>query len=450
MLNVRRLPCLGCGDRYVASWVLALLAAGCGGSPTDTAAVDQVSTVSVAPSVVSMGIDGRTLLNAMAWTERGLPATSVGFKWASTNDSVASVTTEGLVVGRAEGTASITVQVGDISGFASIRVVPVIHLGALDGEQLFPRGISSDGSLVVGRTIDPPPVGDTSSRDQPFIVGKNRRVVKLELLAGNLSGQASGVSSSGVVIGISGSDYLSARAVIWQRLGDSWKVTSLPWTGSGSFGTAISTNSVYAVGVLFIQLGEREHGGYPGRWHLQPDGARMVERLPVPEGLFGEAYGVNDAGDVVGSYGHPRSGFQPALWQKTQAGSWTIVPLGSPSIEESKAHSINNAGVVVGQRQNLPVMWTQVAGVWVERFLGTDKGWAAAINEAGTVAGAIEDQAGTQHAFRWDDRAGMTLLPSAVSQNAAAFAISGAGHVIGVSYDPRSFLSSVGSLWFWR
>ncbi len=92
---------------------LAVLAAkgGGGGAPSQ-----KVKSVSVSPSSAAIAVGGSAQITATS-----KPA-GASFTWASSNNSVATVTQAGLVSGIAPGTASITAAAGGKSAAASISV----------------------------------------------------------------------------------------------------------------------------------------------------------------------------------------------------------------------------------------------------------------------------------------------------------------------------------------
>jgi alpha-tubulin suppressor-like RCC1 family protein len=90
-------------------------------------------TVSVSPSLDSIFVDepivgarDTTQLVATATDVFGAPLTGVSFSWQTSANSVAGVTTAGIVRASGLGTASITVSANGISATSSIRVVPLV------------------------------------------------------------------------------------------------------------------------------------------------------------------------------------------------------------------------------------------------------------------------------------------------------------------------------------
>jgi uncharacterized protein YjdB len=104
-----------------------------------------VGSVTVDPSSATVFIGRTTQLTATVRNTQGEVMTGQAVTWSSSNNTVATVSTTGVVTGVASGTATITATSGGQSGTSTITVTPV------------PTGsvtVTPDvGSVIVGQTI---------------------------------------------------------------------------------------------------------------------------------------------------------------------------------------------------------------------------------------------------------------------------------------------------------
>jgi probable HAF family extracellular repeat protein len=124
------------------------------------------------------------------------------------------------------------------------------------------------------------------------------------------------------------------------------------------------------------------------------------------------------------------------------ANGYVITPLGSFGGGISQAYGLNNAGQVVGASTLLngdthAFLWTQASGM---QDLGTLSGdilsVATSINNSGEIVGYSQPENSGQlsHAFSWQAGSGMVNLAGAASTAAAAFNINDGGQIAGQSY----------------
>lgn len=155
------------------------------------------------------------------------------------------------------------------------------------------------------------------------------------------------------------------------------------------------------------------------------------------------AYGINDAGQVVGNTEVPGGGYHAFVWQ-----SGTMTDLGTLGGSYSTAYAINNSGQVVGSSQDVSNQTR--AFIW-ENGVMTDLGTlggphsvAFAINDAGQVAGQSVTADFESHAFLWEDGV-MNDLGDLGGTVSAAWGINNAGLVVGQGNLPAT--NSVAVLW---
>jgi probable HAF family extracellular repeat protein len=157
------------------------------------------------------------------------------------------------------------------------------------------------------------------------------------------------------------------------------------------------------------------------------------------------AYGINDAGQVVGTTWvcdengpGPENGF---VWDGRQ-----MIDL-TPGEYFSAAHAINSAGQIVGSRSGHAFLWGS-AGATDLGTLGGTSSIAHAINAAGQIVGSsgtpgTDYAGGPDHAFLWENGV-MTDLGTLGGEYSIAYGINAAHQVVGTSNrtaggPPRAF-----------
>src|SRR5439155_193222 len=111
-----------------------------------------VSSVTVTPASANLPVGQTVQLTATPKDANGNPLTGRMVTWSSSNNSVASVTSSGLVSGGAAGSATITATSEGQSGTAAITVTPVTAAAAsVQLTSANPKDAS--GNPLTGRTI---------------------------------------------------------------------------------------------------------------------------------------------------------------------------------------------------------------------------------------------------------------------------------------------------------
>ena len=116
--------------------------------------------------------------------------------------------------------------------------------------------------------------------------------------------------------------------------------------------------------------------------------------LPLPNGgTDGYVWGVNDAGQVVGTC-ETADGMQATAWQKTANGEYTAVYLPTP--DQGWAMAINNRGQIVGNSNTAALLWmngkTYDLNTLVPAKYGIRLFAAMAINDFGWILCDGQDQ----------------------------------------------------------
>jgi probable HAF family extracellular repeat protein len=242
------------------------------------------------------------------------------------------------------------------------------------------------------------------------------------------NGFANGINDTGTVVGFS-----YQGAMIWSN----GNASVLPQSYHGD-ATAINDQGEIVGDMMLPQ-----NTPTATIWSATPTGANFVANLPAPGGVSSYAYGVNNAGVVVG-------GFQPAtMWHGTAS---TI--LGDAGTATSGyANGVNASGVIVGDAFGTPYgMYNTVAVEWngttatLLPSLGRG-GSAQAINDAGVIVGASNIDTtydSTSTAVEWKNGKVITLnsLGGNLSQ---ANAINSLGQVVGFSSNAAG--TSYATLW---
>ncbi|MDT8340245.1 MAG: Ig-like domain-containing protein [Longimicrobiales bacterium] len=134
----------------ISALTVALLAWGCGDSPTGTGNDGEPASVTVAPgsaTLVSLGDTAglsATVRNASGGT------LSTGVSWSSSDAGIAIVDTQGRVVAVANGTATVTATAGAANGTASITVQQAVDSLKGSGDaQSGSAGMALDSAVVV-------------------------------------------------------------------------------------------------------------------------------------------------------------------------------------------------------------------------------------------------------------------------------------------------------------
>jgi hypothetical protein len=197
-------------------------------------------------------------------------------------------------------------------------------------------------------------------------------------------GRGNGANDSGVVVGSVSTTTSSDNPlpVIWQ--GGVAKQLPLPTGQTRGVANAINNSGVAVgwVGPNTSTVGVIYSGGT----------ASIVTQLTADGAHCTAAFGINNAGRIIGSGFNPSTGVSAGYVLDTSTN--TAFSMGTlPGTDSSGISSVSNAGHVVGscrlnQNTTLPFIWTDAGGiVGIPLVPGTTTGGARGVNSAGWAVG---------------------------------------------------------------
>jgi probable HAF family extracellular repeat protein len=258
---------------------------------------------------------------------------------------------------------------GDVAGFSAHgpndvtpratlwRAGSVIDLGTLNPastSNLASRAAGiNDAGVVVG-TSETGSSAPGSALRLAFRWSQATGMVALFAPAGTRIAEAAAINNAGQIVGYVQPANGPPHAALW--VGSSFTDLGVLPGGTESMAAAINQNAVVAGTSTFSSP-----WNHAFRW-TQAGGMTNLGALPgaIPLGPTSEAFGINDAGDVVGR-SHFQTGSNPAvLWR---GGFIYSLPPLTTGVEVGTARDINNAGLIVGVAEpfNAPpraVLWT--------------------------------------------------------------------------------------------
>lgn len=177
-----------------------------------------IATIDVSPSSPTVMVGQTIALTATARSAANAELLGRGFTWSSSNPSIATVSTTGVVSGVAAGAASITASAEGVTGSASVTVTPVAVASvsltpALDtlqlGEtvQMTARTFAASGAELTGRAVGwqslNPSVATVSASGLVSAVGSGTTTVRAT---------SEGVTANATIVAVSTNGFWETRA----------------------------------------------------------------------------------------------------------------------------------------------------------------------------------------------------------------------------------------------
>lgn len=299
----------------------------------------------------------------------------------------------------------------------------LLWLGALDGRASEARGVSADGTVVVGIHYN--------QNDNPRAF-RWTRTGGMELLPnlGGLTSAAHAVSADGVLtVGWADDERGYPRAALWIEDGGGFFPTPFPIFSEAY---AIDPDATHFAGYAY----NRSYTQAACLW----DGGIYQDLGALPGSAWSEARGVSENGQVAVGFSSVGNDRKPVRWV-----NGVIAPLSYPQLRSGWAAGVSADGrAIAGTVQNL---WGEIFAVrWVDGVAQTlgrlpDYSFVGGISADGqTVVGE-----GGFRAFRWTPTRGLEDLNRAFRQVVGnsvleyAYAVSPDGrYIVGQGRDAES------------
>jgi probable HAF family extracellular repeat protein len=149
-----------------------------------------------------------------------------------------------------------------------------------------------------------------------------------------------------------------------------------------------------------------------------------------------EAYGINNAGEVVGTGYLSSSNFHAFLYSGGK-----MKDLGPAGAFQATAYAINTTGQIVGTYSlnsgaSGTFLYTNGTMTVIPNPSGSRGGFGIAINDNGEIVGSLYPSAGGSHAAKFSSGAWTDLGNFTGAQGSGATAINGAGQIVGTAIFP--------------
>jgi probable HAF family extracellular repeat protein len=152
-----------------------------------------------------------------------------------------------------------------------------------------------------------------------------------------------------------------------------------------------------------------------------------------------EAYGINNAGEVVGTGYLSASTFHAFLYSGGK-----MKDIGPSGAFQASAYAINTSGQIVGTYSlnsgaSGTFLYTNGTMTKLPNPAGTSGGFGIAINDNGEIVGALYPAAGGSHVAKFSNGAWADLGNFPGAQGSGATAINSAGQIVGTAIFPPTY-----------
>jgi len=235
-----------------------------------------------------------------------------------------------------------------------------------------------------------------------------------------------GIDSLGNVVGWAGFGTHEIHATLWPHAGGVFDLGTL----GGKHAAAAAINDL---GDIAGWAGFDPNGSILDRRAVLWRNGQIID-LGTLGGETSVAYGVNDAGQVVGESEYEMQSSRPKayLWEN---GQMRMLPAPHPDWDGRAAFGINNAGDIVGYGYGVEgvlraLLWRDNQVFDLGGLSSTDSK-AYAVNRAGVIVGYARVSSGDVHATRWVNRQTEDVHTNTIGSTSIARALNDVGQIVG-------------------
>jgi probable HAF family extracellular repeat protein len=252
-------------------------------------------------------------------------------------------------------------------------------------------------------------------------------VTDLGALPGNSVSQGSAVNDTGEAAGVSETPTAAIATVF-----SGGKATSISTLGS----SVSLANAINNSGEIAGWNSYSSNSNFDPQAFLYSNGAMQNINSPslFPSGT--EAYGINNAGEVVGTGYLSPSTFHAFLYSGGK-----MKDLGPPGAFQATAYAINTSSQIVGTYSlnsgaSGTFLYTNGTMTTLPNPSGSRGGFGIAINDSGEIVGTLYPSTGGSHAAKFGGGTWTDLGNFTGAQGSGATAINTAGQIVGTAVFP--------------
>jgi hypothetical protein len=279
------------------------------------------------------------------------------------------ISTRGVAVGR-------SIRTGGAQAYTWTQGGGMVGFTNLAGRNYCVSNSANDGNSVVGTCSTA-----LSGTGRLPVIWQNGSATQLPLPAGETLGDANHVNGSNVAVGSVNSGNFQ-RAVIYS--GGTGTIITQTTTDGSFFRTAFGINDTgRVVGQGIDPTNAARNVGIV--YDIGGNSSFEVGALPNANGAL--AFGVSNAGHVVGSSMQNQGSGLPFIW--TQVGGMTAIPLPTGTTQGS-ARAVNSAGWAVGTASSafaIPFLYDGTATYRLADLIPAGTGWDLSTNTSSSALG---------------------------------------------------------------